>query len=461
MKAYETINWYEKDIDEVFDYLHKQLEEKERYHFFSWLIEHFPDLEFDWLESFTDIKESLSQNEKIDAVLSFVTWYRQKDPNDYLERYAFLEMDLCNYFLYKNDREKLKERIAIIQQNPVSAIDILTIRLVFQLIYHGHYDLAVSYSEAVWKSIDESDKLIGFPAFTFVNTIYVSQLQKFHEANLNGIYFDENELFNQMVSMGFNDNKTIYDKVIRALKEDLSREKIVDRIQNGKTDYLLILNIHFLKYMFDSYQIPFVFSDWIWHFIINPKLFGKQKGIENWFFVDTVTMDKHIRENLDSIYGFNDLEIFGKVWGLEFVFDFLQKQQLLSALHYEEMIENIAYFRTLMIKIVSNDLWQMMFVFNWPKVNNSEVDPSFQNLFKGTYGISPSDALRKIEMHLSNYQTPERITKELKSKDSRDKYSSPMWGTHNPIVREEPKVGRNDLCPCGSGKKFKKCCMDK
>jgi uncharacterized protein YecA (UPF0149 family) len=21
------------------------------------------------------------------------------------------------------------------------------------------------------------------------------------------------------------------------------------------------------------------------------------------------------------------------------------------------------------------------------------------------------------------------------------------------------KVGRNDLCPCGSGKKYKKCCM--
>jgi len=26
-----------------------------------------------------------------------------------------------------------------------------------------------------------------------------------------------------------------------------------------------------------------------------------------------------------------------------------------------------------------------------------------------------------------------------------------------PFVREEPKVGRNDLCPCGSGKKYKKC----
>jgi hypothetical protein len=29
--------------------------------------------------------------------------------------------------------------------------------------------------------------------------------------------------------------------------------------------------------------------------------------------------------------------------------------------------------------------------------------------------------------------------------------------TLNPIVRDEPKVGRNDPCPCGSGKKWKRC----
>lgn len=27
-----------------------------------------------------------------------------------------------------------------------------------------------------------------------------------------------------------------------------------------------------------------------------------------------------------------------------------------------------------------------------------------------------------------------------------------------PYVRQEPKVGRNDPCSCGSGKKYKKCC---
>ena len=28
----------------------------------------------------------------------------------------------------------------------------------------------------------------------------------------------------------------------------------------------------------------------------------------------------------------------------------------------------------------------------------------------------------------------------------------------DPYVREQPRIGRNEPCPCGSGKKFKKCC---
>lgn len=30
--------------------------------------------------------------------------------------------------------------------------------------------------------------------------------------------------------------------------------------------------------------------------------------------------------------------------------------------------------------------------------------------------------------------------------------------THEPYVRDGGKIGRNDPCPCGSGKKYKKCC---
>ena len=30
-----------------------------------------------------------------------------------------------------------------------------------------------------------------------------------------------------------------------------------------------------------------------------------------------------------------------------------------------------------------------------------------------------------------------------------------------PYRRPNPKIGRNELCPCGSGKKFKRCCVEK
>jgi hypothetical protein len=34
-------------------------------------------------------------------------------------------------------------------------------------------------------------------------------------------------------------------------------------------------------------------------------------------------------------------------------------------------------------------------------------------------------------------------------------------GSAATYVRQAPKVGRNDPCPCGSGAKYKKCCLGK
>lgn len=33
------------------------------------------------------------------------------------------------------------------------------------------------------------------------------------------------------------------------------------------------------------------------------------------------------------------------------------------------------------------------------------------------------------------------------------------YAAHEPYFRPEPKIGRNDPCPCGSGKKYKRCCI--
>lgn len=460
MKQYESINWYEKNTDEVYDLMYNQLEEEEQYPFYVWLMQNFSKVEIDWLEIFEDFKEALFHDEKIDEVLSFVTWYKQKNSTDYSERYEFIERDLCDYFLYKNDIKKLQERIAFIQKNPVPAIDTLTIRMLYQLIYHGHFDIAVSYAQAVWKPINESDELYGFPAYPFINTIYVNLLQQNYEAYLSGIPMDEDNLFRQMLSMGYENDKRQFNEVLLALREDLPITKIQDSILKGKDDHMLVLNIHFLKFMLHTYELPFVFSDWIWNFIATTKIFGKQKGVENWFYIDANTLDKHIADRFDSFMVSNDLEIFGKVWGLDFVFNFLYKQQLLSSDQYNNMIENVTYFRNEMMRICADNLWQMMFVFNWPRTNNYFVDHSEKRLFHETYGVENSEAIEKVVRYLSIYQISERIKNELKIKNSKERNPIPIWTEPTPYVKENPSIGRNDMCLCGSGKKYKKCCMN-
>jgi uncharacterized protein YchJ len=66
-----------------------------------------------------------------------------------------------------------------------------------------------------------------------------------------------------------------------------------------------------------------------------------------------------------------------------------------------------------------------------------------------------NDADVFVEYHL--YPSREKVAYPKESKKSRK--STPIFKTVNEtIVRDGPKIGRNDPCPCGSGKKYKKCC---
>lgn len=46
----------------------------------------------------------------------------------------------------------------------------------------------------------------------------------------------------------------------------------------------------------------------------------------------------------------------------------------------------------------------------------------------------------------------------FKKEDGKWYYVDGEMTKRKPVVRETKKVGRNEPCPCGSGKKYKKCC---
>ena len=56
---------------------------------------------------------------------------------------------------------------------------------------------------------------------------------------------------------------------------------------------------------------------------------------------------------------------------------------------------------------------------------------------------------RREEMKRMQFQHASDVDGQSKGK--------PRPDAQKPFVREQPKVGRNDPCPCGSGKKYKQC----
>lgn len=59
-----------------------------------------------------------------------------------------------------------------------------------------------------------------------------------------------------------------------------------------------------------------------------------------------------------------------------------------------------------------------------------------------------------------DYKCDDKVVRYENGKEVEYKYK-PRPIKRKPIRNRFPKVGRNDLCPCQSGKKFKKCCMVK
>jgi tetratricopeptide (TPR) repeat protein len=92
----------------------------------------------------------------------------------------------------------------------------------------------------------------------------------------------------------------------------------------------------------------------------------------------------------------------------------------------------------------------------------STYDPQLRRLkeeFPELYALHSgffNEALRTRDPEKMLYQRGKRISKYRR--DSGFFEEHPDSGFKQPIRRAEPKIGRNDPCPCGSGKKYKKCC---
>jgi preprotein translocase subunit SecA len=70
----------------------------------------------------------------------------------------------------------------------------------------------------------------------------------------------------------------------------------------------------------------------------------------------------------------------------------------------------------------------------------------------------PTDKLNLIHRDFTGSMAMAQAEEAEKGAEPQTPEMAPPGEKQRPVVREGVKVGRNDPCPCGSGKKYKKCC---
>lgn len=454
---YNDINWNTKDIDEVYEFI-DNLEEDKKHEFFKWLYTHHPDLELEWLDTFEDIRFKMSHEDNIVACEEFVLWYSEKFPDEYSHRYEFIERDLCDYYFFTKNYDKLRERIKIIAQNPVSGIDTITIRLFYQLLYHGLYSDAIQYAQQVYPPLYDDDTLWGNPEQSFMQALYIDSLQTAYQHFKETGKADFSHTLILAEKFKLEENEKIFKMESEALQNALDSAHILNLTNTNPNDCIQELNVHFLKYMLDNHAISFVLSEFLWSIVGVKNLFGKSKFSDDFFYVDAGKFEETLTKRIDYALGSNSLEMFGKIWALHYVYEFLEANRLISADAAVLMHENNLYHRNEMIRYMSTDLWQMNFVFIWP---NNKHWKYLEPIFNSTFDISYEETLNIIETFNQSHPISQLLRNELKAENTNQTQVNVLCNDGKPIVNSSPNIGRNDPCPCGSGKKYKKCCFGK
>lgn len=139
----------------------------------------------------------------------------------------------------------------------------------------------------------------------------------------------------------------------------------------------------------------------------------------------------------------------------EMSFRLLAASQLLEypRTEYRPLLETLA---------ASQSGWNTQFDLNdVQRAYAGELPTSQQLKFKNPWSFYEPEAILKRQKRWQEEDMQAKDPEQLEDESSSDYSNFNDFDFHETYIRPEAKTGRNDPCPCSSGKKYKKCCLTK
>lgn len=436
------------------------------------------------------ICERLLYLNKISDMLKIIDALKEHNYDYYINCYAIFEFMRLLYFSFIRDEKEIENIFSVFIQHKTT----------FTELYYEAFDLLIAYQHtelldnvfnkrlidikdvSEWERVSEE-----FEFYSVVEQLYIEDSTCFHIEKCQNIikhieYKDEYIVF-------FTDG---------LFGDKLNDSYIRDLCCKDSSFAFFALQGGFMKYMFSkNFSFSLSVKIWnecgsLWHRNIKERLKARAKeeyGENYWYDreeleqdLEQVTIEDYFDVDLDEFYEsvensqggvFNqDFAAAMILWGGLHVYEYLFELGVVSLATCANLQQFIRELKgDLIAKLIDKNLWQLSFVHSWEKpdcVSAEEFDGEkriFEKSINIERGVSFKEVYSDIAEDLGTMgQLGEYIVKYSKNPRKRKKsYFEELaerFDAQQP-VRVEKEPGRNEPCPCGSGKKYKKCCLNK
>jgi SEC-C motif len=402
----------------------------------------------------------LVSEKRFDALIQLKQTISIHQPEFDDTEFSYINPEILKYALYIGDDALAKQAFAQFIANPNKDIDSYLPRLRLIALY-GKSDWVEEIVLENYSMIKEAnDEYVGNPHQKLAVYMWHLTSEASYKKYCSTGVFDMKNWLAQLDKVDFN----LFEEADKIRIEKELTTPVPDKqflsasLQKNTWELLFSLEAHFMKYNYDQKGISFVISGIIWNLMSDFWLDKSRK--KNPLHLTNPAFDKYCAEQRGMFGGYH-CDAVATVYGAYYAYDFLYHIGLVNDFIYKDALSSIAVCQNA-LNTLGDLSWKYGFTKFWAK-----PDGMSETLYHATIN-NMNDAFTKVEIIQHKKENWQEMLGNLVDKIAPIKnqplaphqpiISHQPIAPHQTVIKTTPKVGRNEPCPCGSGKKYKHCC---
>jgi len=416
-----------------------------------------------------------------DKVLKFTELLQNKQPKLYEENFQYFDDFLIDFYCFQNEPSKVNKAFSNFINNPTQDFD--QYLLCFKkLLFYGYTNILNKAIIQNYEKVNTSDKLLKGAGYDLALSKFYITLEEFYQKNTERIEFSKDEFLEKLDEYGFDFNEKFLPAVETGISKLVPDRFIENLFIHDRGNYIITLEMYFLKYMHNR-KFPFALSGRLWDKLLEfweDSNNNKQCKPNDYFLIQTNEFDEYLARLSGDMFFDNKSEMIAVLWGSIYIYDFLKSLKIIDQNIFDEFIVVSRVLKGKVINLNTSSLWNSNFVHVWEKpdsISSIEFNEE-ENIFKKSL-LFKQQKFKRLRSSISeeldnigdlsefiingdksdntNHKSSlldDLFSQNMDFKDQNDLFYD---SSNGPMITEK-KVGRNEPCPCGSGKKYKKCC---